>query len=373
MSMFDDVLGMGRTSIFEGAYEPEVEEITMESVNDLPSYMDPIEFMTQVACEQELNMQKLDMAIMAEEYVYLRENGTEMVYEATSVQSIIDKCRKSVDWLWDKITKFFKEVQKKFDQALKLDERFLSTYRSKALKYTEKVTIKTYLQNLDVVGSGKAALAMYNNIADAISQEDVVKACEDKDADMGEIMTKVRSHIFSDTQRRDNGDDAKAILKAILNTSKGVDADEKRDIRMTSQEAITRFKNSKIIKNDLKQSYDRNKKVINTMYKSLKRLEGILKRGHMIPTDQSKAVHIQAKIVNRTGKILTLANKTYVKIINAQRAGLKQIIVKAAALGSGSNDNEKAKEKRDGASYKTSGTTGAFEGALIDSVEFADI
>ena len=40
--------------------------------------------MIQLACEQEMNFQDIMMQVMAEEYMYLRENGEELVTESLS-------------------------------------------------------------------------------------------------------------------------------------------------------------------------------------------------------------------------------------------------------------------------------------------------
>ena len=142
MSMFEDVMGFGRTSVMEsmmGGFEPELEETTLESVEELGDGVDPMDFMLQVAYENEMNMKNLDIAIMAEEYVFLRESGQEMVYEDTKLQSIIDKFKSGVKWLWEQIQKFFKTVQKKFDEILKLDDRFLDKYKDKAAGKTAMI------------------------------------------------------------------------------------------------------------------------------------------------------------------------------------------------------------------------------------------
>lgn len=339
MSMFDDVLGMGRTSsITEGALEPEVEEITMESVEDMPSYMDPMEFMTQVACEQEMNMQRLDMAIMAEEYVYLRENGEEMVNEAASIQGLIDKFKKGIDWLWENITKFFKEVQKKVDGALKLDERFLSAYETKAKKVT--TVDMQMLMGANAVCNVKGTCELGKKYLNEVSKQ--VAVIYNKIENLGEkdtyesLLKTARDHIFGDSSyyKNDNST-AKAVMKAFNDDrSKESDTHKMKTETINVQKAIDAFKGSKSVKADLKEAYSNNKKAISQMYKGAKKLESLAKKHKVLSTDQSKKIHIGVKVINTLGKELTVINKGMVKSINMKRSLLKKIIVKAASMGS---------------------------------------
>lgn len=362
MSMFDDVLGMGRTSVFEGAIEPEVEEITMESVGEIPSYMDPIEFMTQVACEQEMNMQRLDMAILAEEYMYLRENGEEMVNEAASIQGLIDKFKKGIDWLWENITKFFKEVQKKFDDALKLDDRFLSAYEEKAKKVTT-VKISSAMSANQIVNAGltstlgitwlgrvKTEVAGIFNKIESLGKNDTYEA----------LVKTARQNVFKNaswTKGTDNS--AKEVMKAFITDNKG-DADNKpapRDVEVAK--AIAGFKASKDAKADLKKAYTENKKAIDQMYKGAKKLESLSKKHRILSTDESKSIHIGVKAINTLGKDLTIINKGMVKTINMKRSAMKQVIVKAANMGS-----DKIQDAKKTANESAS---------LIESVQFGEI
>lgn len=362
MSMFDDVLGMGRTSVCEGAYEPEVEEITMESVGEIPSYMDPIEFMTQVACEQEMNMQRLDMAIMAEEYVYLRENGEEMVNEAASIQGVIDKFKKGIDWLWENITKFFKEVQKKVDGALKLDERFLSAYETKAKKVT--TVDMQMLMSANAVYNVKGTCELGKKYLNEVSKQ--VAVIYNKIENLGEkdtyesLLKTARDHIFGDSSyyKNDNST-AKAVMKAFNDDrSKESDTHKMTTETINVQKAIDAFKGSKSVKADLKEAYSNNKKAISQMYKGAKKLESLAKH-KFLSTDQSKKIHIGVKVINTLGKELTVINKGMVKSINMKRSLLKKIIVKAASMGSDKiQDANKAAQE---------------SASLIDSVQFGEI
>lgn len=357
MSMFDDVLGMGRTSVCEGAYEPEVEEITMESVGEIPSYMDPIEFMTQVACEQEMNMQRLDMAIMAEEYVYLRENGKEMVNEAASVQGIVDKFKKGVDWLWNNITKFFKEVQKKVEEALKLDTRFLAAYETKAKKVSNVKFVTVFTPDtIKCANTYSHANEFFKSITGEVAK--IYNRVESIGADetFESIKKKANANIFGAFAGEDPT--AKNVTKYMLNFAKGKDMSPVEK-EFSVDTLLKDFKDSKNQKELLKSAYTDNKKAINQMYKGAKKLESLAKKHKVLSTDESKKIHIGVKVINSLGRDLTIVNKGMVKIMNQQRSALKKGIVKAASLGSDSvqKANKAATESA----------------SMIESVQFGEI
>lgn len=336
MSMFDDVLGFGRSSVMEsmtGGFEPEVEETTLESVSALDESVDPMDFILQVAYENEMNMKNLDMAIMAEEYMFLRESGQEMVYEGSAITSIIDKFKAGVKWLWENIQKFFKSVMKKIDDALKLDQRFLDKYKKKAAGKTAMIAGNKALMDTDNVKT-QAELLM-NKIADK-SRE-----------------------VFDELEKNDNAisyDTIDDIMKDLgigenyfSNAIKGV-APKKEQQKFSADEAITQFEKSKKVKDGIKKIYSDNKKVINEHIKAAKKMESAAKKHKIVPTETSKAIHSTVKVLNKLGSTLTLTNKTYVKIINLARAQYKAIIVAAAAKATSENTNESV--------------------SIIDSIEF---
>lgn len=336
MSMFDDVLGFGRSSVMEsmtGGFEPEVEETTLESVSALDESVDPMDFILQVAYENEMNMKNLDMAIMAEEYMFLRESGQEMVYEGSAITSIIDKFKAGVKWLWENIQKFFKSVMKKIDDALKLDQRFLDKYKKKAAGKTAMI-------------AGNKALMDTDNIK---TQAELL---------MNKIADKSRE-VFDELEKNDNAisyDTIDDIMKDLgigenyfSNAIKGV-APKKEQQKFSADDAITQFEKSKKVKDGIKKIYSDNKKVINEHIKAAKKMESAAKKHKIVPTETSKAIHSTVKVLNKLGSTLTLTNKTYVKIINLARAQYKAIIVAAAAKATSENTNESV--------------------SIIDSIEF---
>lgn len=359
MSMFDDVLGMGRTSsIIEGAIEPELEEITMESVADIPSYMDPMEFMTQVACEQELNMQRLDMAILAEEYVYLRENGVEMVEESAvdTALGLVKKCQEGIMRVWEKIQSFFKMVQTKLREADKRDELFIKAYKEKAIAGgTVKVKVNAVVNSSNLQTINTNAKGFYTNTIKAAN--DIYAGARTNDKESKDLVAEALRTIFGE-KVTDQNSTAKAILKQMVKDAKDTKKQGSTvDVEMKPEDACNEFLGAKDLKNDLKDSYNKSKKIINTLLKSAKGIEGTVKKKKVLPTDESKKVHQSVKAISAVQKILVQTNKTEVKLFNMRKAMLKKIILASAAQGSKKIGNGAAVSK------DISAATGKYGGA----------
>ena len=130
--MLTDMLGLGRTAftaVNEGAYIlPEVEEITLESVEDIDG--DPFEFMVSAVYENELNFERIEKAMILDEYAYLLENGQEMVFEAGKLKGYFEKARTAILNVLKNITKFFKAVFAKLTDVVRNNEKWSKKYQT---------------------------------------------------------------------------------------------------------------------------------------------------------------------------------------------------------------------------------------------------
>lgn len=377
MSMFDDVLGMGRTSIFEGAYEPEVEAITLESAEDIPDYMDPMEFMTQVACEQEINMQRLDMAIMAEEYVYLRENGVEMVEESAvdTALSLVKKCQDGIMQVWAKIQSFFKMVQTKLREADKRDEVFVKTYKEKAIAGgAAKVTVNNLVNRDTLTTISGNAKTMYGDIVTAANT--IYRNAGTNESKKDDLVKTAVASIFGD-KVSDTNNTAKLVLKQMVKDAKntknledGTKATEV--VEMQPKDAIEEFLTAKNLKYAIEDSYKASKKAINVLLKSAKSMEASLKKKKNLATDESKNVHQSVKAISAVQKILVQANKTEVKLFNMRKAMLKKMILASAAQGSKKITNGNKMSAEIDAANNIKKKTGKNE-SFIEAVQFGEI
>lgn len=321
MSMFDDVMGIGRSSVLESmndeTYEPEIEATSLEEAADIEG--DVMDFALQMAYENEMNMMKLDAAIVAEEYIYLRENGQEMVAEAGKLETIISKAKSMVQSAWAKIQSFFKEVMKNIDEALKLDDRFIKKYEDKIKGKTAEVK-----GSKDLVKPG----AIYDK-AEGIFEEikDYAKYIYEH-ADDKKLRSDANAEEHLKVIVTGNGSaDANQFLKAMIDDYK---AKDEKKVKVTAKEAVEGFRAGKTAKANLKDAYNKNKDTINALLKGLKKYESDAKKWKVVSTDQSKKIHISVKHTNKCITYLTMTNRAYVKAINLSRSFCKAAIVACA-------------------------------------------
>ena len=328
MSMFDDVLGFGRTSVMESMsaddLEPEIADMTLEEAADIDE--DPMDFMIRAAYENEMNMKNLETAIVAEEYMYLRENGQEMVTEDTRLQSIVDRFKSMVKTLWEKIQSFFKTVMRKIDEALKLDQRFLDKYEKKAAGKTGKAKGDESLFNMkEIADNGIGILDLLAEEANGIKN----LLDHDQEVKYDDFIKFIRDGIgeMSKEKSLDGVITEKDLFKAMLKKTK----ENMKVGSFSADKAILAFKKSKIAKEELKKAYDKNKKHINLQIKSAKTMESRAKKFKIVPTEVSKSIHGGVKALNKLGSMMTMVNRTFVKLINMSRGFCKAVIVAAAA------------------------------------------
>ena len=311
MSMFDDVLGLGRTAVIDEAVEPELENEDFDSIESLDEDVDSMDFMMEAMFNNEMNMERIDRAIMCEEYTYLRENGEEMVYEAGKIESIINSAKKTVLRLWDQIKTFLKTQADKI--VTKMDNAFLKKYEDKAKGKSGYV--KGALSLLEVKETEKAAIKVIGNLKKAaIDVAD--KAFAEKDAEFVEWEDWVKQHHTTK-------DRALAGLASVK--------DRREEQNFSADKAITAFKDILAAKNSIKSVYSAAKDTVNGQLKALKKMESSLKKFKVIPTEASSNVHKAVRTVNKIGSTMATVCRFYCKELNTSKAMCKAIIISAAA------------------------------------------
>lgn len=328
MSMFDDVLGFGRTSVAESmevdTLEPEIAGMSLEEAADIDE--DPMDFMLRVAYENEMNMMNLDAAIVAEEYMYLRENGQEMVYEEGKIKSVINRFKEWVQKLWAKIQSFFRAVFDKVESLVRSDKKFIEKYEKAAKdKKSGKIKgVKAYYEE------HQAIVPNANNLISSIKTEvEALKNLSEtgKQGKKDQIFTKLK---IGDGSTKD-------LLKAInINLAKAaVEMDN-----VDTSKAITILKSAQDDKSLLKKTYDENKGAVNAMIKVAKTMEKDFNRNEN--SKKASAVHDNIAIMNKLGSIMTSVDRIAVKAVNTSRTMAKAVILSAIKK---SNDSGKAKNE----------------------------
>lgn len=332
MSMFDDVLGLGRAAAIDEAVEPELVNDDFDSIESLDESVDSMDFMMEAMFNNEMNMERIDRAIMCEEYTYLRENGVEMVYEAGKIESIIQTAKRTVMNLWNQIQKFLKTQSDNI--VKKADNSFLKKYEAKAKGKSGYVKgNEYYLKPNDIINNAVDVIGKLEKAAIGVAD----KAFKEKDPEFVEYEDWLKQY----------GVDEKEVLK----TSRSNNKEARTEQNFSADQAIGAFKTILQGKNHIKTIYNAAKKNVNGQLKALKKMEGSLKKFKVIPTDASSAVHKAVKTVNKIGSTMAAVCRLSCRELNTSKAMCKAVIIAAAA-----------KDRP--------ATEGAFiEGSFLDNVE----
>lgn len=322
---FDDNLG--------GYYEGSIDE-ELANVDALDEMTDPISFMTEMICECDITMRSMEFNILGEEYMGLRESGYEVPISEASVAGFLNKAQDMLNTAWDNIQKFFKTVLNKIKSALKLDQRFLKAYESKAQGKKTMYKLPSSMAKMQtghMKAIGKTA-EEYFSIVEKLSEE-LGAAAEsgnhsEKDA-LNVDYIKERLKSVSGKNGIPAFDD---ISKMKSDTSKEI-SDSKRDrkeMEVKGGWAVLEFKNGGEARDVIQKAYDKSKSVVTKQMRALKQLERVQRKGGVIGTDASKVVHGAVKSQRFLLKVLNAINKTTVKEVNFYRKELKNIIKKCA-------------------------------------------
>lgn len=344
MSMMDNILGMGRYGYVNESWEPELQYDDVDSVEPLARGVDSMEFMMESIFNNELNMRNLDTAIMCEEYAYLRENGTEMVYEAGTITNIIEKAKKAILKLWNDIQKFLKDQIEKFTS--KAEDRFLKKYESKAKD--KKVKIKGD-PNLFTYGV-ESTVGDITKLLQALetSAKEIADNARGIEFDEGEKKEKSTGNVnyidhdkwlktFNDKLIEVYGADnvkANDTPSEVINTVIQKRKDSMKEGQtFESNAAIAEFKKlqGEQGRKEIRKVYEKSKSNINQYLKTLKKMESAARRFKILPTDASSEIHKAVAAVNKLGSYTAKVNRGGLKMLNMIKSQCKQIIVVAAA------------------------------------------
>ena len=337
MSMLDDVLGLGRTgAVQESAeFEPELENCTLESATDLSDDIDLNEFMIEAAFNNERNMIAIDNAIMCEEYSYLLNNGSEMVYEAGTISNIIEAAKKAVLKVWDTIQSYLKSVQN-------------------AINATAEANFKKKYRTIASVGSVKinGSKALFDTSEARVKQAfNMLKQCATAigDAKSAETAENTVNKLFK----------VKSMDKVQEAIDKMVGVVKKSDMDAFEASATDAWKfldSYSSMKATVKTLYGESKKLVSDVIKSLKDLEKNAKTKKIIPTEESKKIHDRVKLANKCSSLIIYTNRASVKKINQGRSQAKAVIIAIA--------KKNAEAKQEAAQVESA------TGSYLDNIEF---
>ena len=341
----DTILGMGRTSIFESAIDDEIASISIDTVEECAG--DPFEFLTAAYYESDMNMMKINQAIMVCEYAYLKENGTEMVYESNVVTSMFRNIGEGIKKAWRKICEFFKSIFSWLENAIRSDKKFVEKYEKKIKDITGSVNIgdfKGYSYSTsaskysDNPAVADVASKMMGDIkGTAISVKDLANGEITKDTNAEEYVAGIREKALG--EKCDKSDFPKKLTELF----RGAELNQKEFSKSDLESYLEVVKNAKSTKAGLKATYSAAKGAVDGLLKAVKALEkkAAADDGKKASeSDNAKAYHVAGTIINSCTNMLTMINNKAGKALTAHNRQCKAIVTKAVNKFNSNSDKK---------------------------------
>ena len=352
--MIDTLFGIGRSaSISESVMDPEIAGINLDTVAECAG--DPFEFLTSAMYENQLTFQNIDSAIMVCEYAYLKENGTEMIYEENVMTNFFAKVKKMVKNAWEKIVAFFKKIFAWVEAVVRKDKAFVKKYEADCKKAkVVDLDIKGY--NYDT----KVPFAMMNKIKGSFKLYDKVKGAEDLGRSgndnrtnfavntMNEALDNLRTDICKCGNSSVGSVSAEDFSKELAKALRG-GSNEKETIKsFDCSKKIDEVKNAKQTKADLKNLYDVTKKYMDLNLSIVKQWEDETLKA--VGDDEqksrvSKIAHARTSTLTKVIAMATLVNNQGAKMITANNRQNKTCII-AALRKQDKKDDKKDDNKK---------------------------
>ena len=361
----DTILGMGRESVFESAVDPEIEAISVDTVEECVG--DPFEFAAGVVYEAQMDMMKINQAIMCCEYAYLKETGEEMVYEANVFTNLWAGIKKTAKKVWAKICQFFKKIFRWLDNAVTSDKQWVKKYEEK-LKNMKGSSVTIDYEGYEYFGKiGGETSPKFDEIFKPMI--DGAQECADLDGDweidldknkvsgnkkasekaVTKKLNEIRAKVVGETWngKDSNVDDFAEKVKKYLRGDKKTYSTISKD-KLGTYIGIVR--DAKITRRGLDAAYAYAKNTIDSIVKAAnaaeKNINEILKRNDTSSNkNASKSAHEIATGLNTITSMCASVNSQCVNALTAQNRQCKAIV--SAALGKVQDKDKKKKSSNE--------------------------
>lgn len=363
----DTILGMGRESVFESAVDPEIEAISVDTVEECVG--DPFEFAAGVVYEAQMDMMKINQAIMCCEYAYLKETGEEMVYEANVFTNLWAGIKKTAKKVWAKICQFFKKIFRWLDNTVTSDKQWVKKYEEK-LKNMKGSSVTIDYEGYEYFAEiGGEVSPKFDKIFDpmingATELADIagdynLDTEKDKVVGMKKVnekavtkkLNEIRAKVVGETWngKDSNVDDFTEKVKKYLRGDKKTYSTISKD-KLGTYLGIVR--DGKITRRSLDVNYTLAKNLIDSVVKAAtaaeKSINDILKRKDSTANQNaSKSAHEIATGLNTLTSMCASVNSQCVNALTAQNRQCKAIV--SAALGKVHDADKKKKSSNESA------------------------
>ena len=363
----DTILGMGRESVFESAVDPEIEAISVDTVEECVG--DPFEFAAGVVYEAQMDMMKINQAIMCCEYAYLKETGEEMVYEANVFTNLWAGIKKTAKKVWAKICQFFKKIFRWLDNTVTSDKQWVKKYEEK-LKNMKGSSVTIGYEGYEYFTEiGGEVSPNFDKIFDpmingANELSDIAGDCnldteKDKVVGMKKVnekavtkkLNEIRAKVVGETWngKDSNVDDFTEKVKKYLRGDKKTYSTISKD-KLATYLGIVR--DGKFTRRSLDVNYTLAKNLIDSVVKATtaaeKCINDILKRKDSTANQNaSKSAHEVATGLNTLTSMCASVNSQCVNALTSQNRQCKAIV--SAALGKVHDADKKKKSSNESA------------------------
>lgn len=244
---------------------------------------DPFEFITEAMYQNVVNANNISLAILADNYKYLRENGVELVTEA-------EEAEKQANKKWEAVKAFFKKIKDKIAQFFETIISKMAHLQTKFLMLFKKAKAAA-AENYRKLDKAKYAVPTYTpkNIVDWAERQfksllsDDATSTEFPDADKTEA-TEINFEI--NNVIKNYGSYIKDVKKLKKSAIRSLDQQEKDALKANKTARMTDPLNADARK-DVKQ--------------------GFAKRANAVAAVSKTAINLIMKRVNASAKLINAA------------------------------------------------------------------
>lgn len=367
--MIDTLFGIGRVStLAESATE--LADINLDTVEECAG--DPFEFATAAVYENEMMMQNIDAAIMVCEYAYLKETGTEMIFEENVVTNFFKQALAMVKKAWNKVVAFFKKIFGWVEGVVRNDKSFVKKYKDDCKK-ASPVDLEFKGYKFDIAGiqqmpgvllkTGTDYLSeLQNPIKQAATKLVTGKTDEDNMDDLLDtVVTKLCNCCSSYSGEVSYEDYKKEIVKAMRGGSDKVTLKN-----FNCSTAIDEVATAKATKAQVKKLFDAAKRIFQADIAYVKATQKLTTKA--VESEKSdkqeatKSAHAAIKGLNKLISITVYVNHKACSAITANNRQNKKCII--MALKKQDKDDKKDDKKDD----NTSTTNESFVSNVFDAL-----
>lgn len=352
--MIDTLFGIGRmSSITESAMDSELAGINLDTVEECAG--DPFEFATAALYENEMMMQNIDAAIMVCEYAYLKETGTEMIYEENVITNFFAQAKEMVKKAWDKVVAFFKKIFSWIEGVVRNDKSFVKKYKDDCKKAKPvDLEIKGYKFDIDgimgmsttLISTGKLLLDDFlnDNKDDDEYDEEFINSFLD------DVITNMCQSCKGYTGKATFSDYKKEIVKAMRGGS-----DKVAIKNFKCSDAIEEVATAKATKASVKKLFDVAKRIFQADIAIVKSSEQIVTKA--VNSEKSekekmtKQAHAMIKALNKLISVTTYTSHKGCAAITANNRQNKRCII--AALKKQKSDKDDKKDDKKGSTNES--------------------